>query len=65
MKGVEEIEQLPEEKGSFEIGSSITCQNTLIPRGDARRYGIECQVIVRGEQRHYGINILKIIPQEV
>lgn len=29
MEGVEEIEQLPEEKGSFEIRSSTTCQNVF------------------------------------
>lgn len=45
MKGVEEIEQFPEEKGSFEIGSSTISQNTLIPIGDTGRFGIECQVI--------------------
>lgn len=30
MKGVEEIQQFQEEKGSFEIGSSTTCQNTFL-----------------------------------
>lgn len=33
VKGVEELEQLPEEKESFKIQSSTTCQNEVfIPR---------------------------------
>lgn len=41
IKGVEEMEQLPEEKGSFEIGSSTTYQNTFIPIGETGKFGIE------------------------
>lgn len=62
MKEIEEIEQLLEEKRSFKIGSSTTCQNTFFPIGDTGRFGIECQMIVRGEQSHFGINNLKNIP---
>lgn len=29
VKGVEEVEQLPEEKESFKIGSSTTCQKEV------------------------------------